>query len=309
MTRWSRVGAALVVAALATSLAACGNDSDAAAGGESQPLNLNLPKDDTIAKMLPQSIIDKGTLSIPTDASYAPNEFIKEGTTEVIGMDVDLGNAIAQVLGLKTEWADTGFDGIIAGLAAGKYDLSMSSFTDTKQREEQVNFVTYLNAGVSIVVAKGNPKKINSSADLCGLTVGAEAGTIELDMLEQADVDDSVVKVCSDAGKAAVKGVSYPSQADVNTALAADKIDAYLADTPVAEYAVKVNSDKFEKVGEDVGVAPYGIAIPKEPAQMTAAVQAALQKLMDDGSYKKILDNWGLGDAAISKAEINKAVY
>lgn len=283
--------------------------SPEASAGEPAPLNLNLPKDDSIAAMLPAKIATAGVLKIATDASYAPNEFLKDGQGEPIGMDIDLGNAIAQVLGVKTEWTNTGFDGIIAGLAAGRYDLSLSSFTDTKKREEQVNFVTYLNAGTSIVVAKGNPKNVAAATDLCGLKVGAENGTTQFDMLTKADVDDSVVKACSDAGKPAPEFSGYPTQTDVNAALAAGRLDAYMADTPVAEYAVKVTGDKFEKVGADVGVAPYGIAIPKEPAELTGAVQKALQKLMDDGSYGKILDNWGLGEEGIKTAEVNKALY
>jgi polar amino acid transport system substrate-binding protein len=285
------------------------SSSSAAGEAEPQPLNLNLAKDDALAGLLPKAIADKGTLTIATDASYAPNEFLKNGQGEPIGMDIDLGNAVAQLLGLKTQWQNTGFDGIIAGLAAGRYDLSLSSFTDTKKREEQVNFVTYLEAGVSIVVAKGNPKGVQSSEDLCGLKVGAENGTIETDMLTKEDVDDSVVKICKDAGKPAPQFSGYPTQSDVNTALASDRIDGYMADTPVAEYAVKVTGDKFEKVGKDVGVAPYGIAIPKEPAELTTAVQKAMQKLMDSGDYGKILSNWGLDDAGIKTAEINKAIY
>lgn len=276
---------------------------------EPAPLDLGLAKDDSIASKLPSSIADAGVLKIATDASYAPNEFLKEGKGDPIGMDIDLGNAIAQVLGLKTEWTNTGFDGILAGLAAGRYDLSLSSFTDTKKREEQVNFVSYLNAGTSIVVAKGNPKGVSDATGLCGLKVGAENGTTQFDMLTDAGVDDSVVKACSDAGKPAPEFSGFPTQNDVNVALASGRLDAYMADTPVAEYAVKITGDKFEKVGKDVGVAPYGIAVPKQPAELTTAVQAALQKLIDDGSYVKILANWGLDDAAITKAEVNVAVF
>jgi len=285
------------------------SEAEGTDSGEPEPLDLNLPKDDTIAAMLPASIADAGVLRIATDASYAPNEFLKDGQGEPIGMDIDLGNAVAQVLGVQTEWTNTGFDGILAGLAAGRYDLSLSSFTDTKKREEQVNLVSYLTAGTSIAVAKGNPKGVSDAEGLCGLKVGAENGTTQFDMLTEADVDDSVVKVCADAGKPAPEFSGFPTQNDVNVALASGRLDAYMADTPVAEYAVKITGDKFEKVGADVGVAPYGIAVPKEPAELTTAVQAALQKLMDDGDYVKILANWGLDDAAIAKAEVNVAVF
>jgi polar amino acid transport system substrate-binding protein len=284
-------------------------ESTGSTGAEPAPLDLNLAKDDALAALLPPTIAKAGVLKIATDASYAPNEFLKDGQGEPIGMDIDLGNAMAQLLGVKTEWSNTGFDGILAGINAGRYDMSLSSFTDTKKREEQVNFVTYLNAGTSIVVAKGNPKGVSDAAGLCGLKVGAENGTTQFDMLTKADVDDSVVKICSDAGKPAPEFSGFPTQNDVNVALASGRLDAYMADTPVAEYAVKVTGDKFEKVGSDVGVAPYGIALPKEPAELTTAIQKAMQKLMDDGDYGKILANWGLEDAGIKTAEVNKAVF
>lgn len=310
MSRMSRVVKTVAaISALGLVLAACGGSGDKGSSGEPDPLNLNLKKDDAIAAMVPADLAAKGKLIIATDASYAPNEFLKGGEGEPIGMSIDLGNALAQLMGLETEWTNVDFDGILAGLNAGRYDISISSFTDTKKREEEVNFVSYLEAGTSIVVAAGNPKNVSKAEDLCGLRVGAENGTTQEDMLTLDDVDDSIVKICADAGKDPVQFTGLPTQNDVNSALISDRLDAYMADTPVAEYAVKVTGDEFEKVGSDVGVAPYGVAVPKEPAELTDVVQAAMQKLMDDGDYGKILENWGLEDAGISKAEVNIAVF
>lgn len=284
-----------------------GSSAAAPATGDAKPLNLNLPADATLAAKVPANLKSAGKLVIATDATYPPNEFLPNGTGDPIGMDIDLGNAIGQILGLKVEWQPTGFDGILAGINAGRYSMSLSSFTDTKEREKAVNFVTYFKAGVSTMVLKGNPEKINGFSDLCGKTVGAENGTTELDMLTKADADMSVVKICADAGKPAPKAQGYPKQTDVNSALDAGRLQAYLADTPVVDYAVSITGDKFEKVGKDEGVAPYGIAVPKTPAELTPLVQQAVQKLMDDGSYTKILSNWGVESGAISKAEVNKA--
>lgn len=283
-------------------------DSDAEAS-EPSPLDLNLAKDDAIAAMVPEDLASSGVIRYTTDASYPPNEFIKEGETEPRGMSIDLGNAIAQLMGLEAQWTNADFDGILAGLEAGRADMSISSFTDTKKREEVVNFVTYLQAGTSIVVAKGNPNNVQAATDLCGLEIGAENGTTQYDMLTLADVDDSVVQICADAGKDAPVAKGFPTQNDVNAALDAGRIAAYMADTPVAVWAVETTGDRFEKVGADVGVAPYGVAVPKEPAELADAVQAAIQKLMDDGGYMQILENWGLADEAIEKSEINAAVF
>jgi len=294
----------------ATSAASAAASSGAAAGAEEAPtpLNLNLAKVDSLNAMLPDKFKQSGTIIVATDPSYPPNEFLPEGQNTPIGMDIDMANALGQVLGLQVTIEPASFDGIIAGLNAGRYDIGMSSFTDTKDREQTVNFVTYFSAGTSTMVLAGNPKNINTTTDLCGLSIGAENGTTQLDQLNDATVEGSVLKACQDAGKPAPVAQGFPKQTDVNAALLAGRIDAYLADSPVVDYAVKSTGDKFEKVGGDESTAPYGIAIPKEPAELTPAIQAAMQHLMDTGAYGKILDNWGLTGGAITTAQINAAV-
>lgn len=274
-----------------------------------KPINLDVAADAALGAQLPADIKSDGKLIIATDASYAPNEFTLEGSDEIIGMDVDLGKAIGQTLGVEVEFVNASFDGILAGIQAGRYELGMSSFTDTKEREQTVDFVTYLEAGTSTMVRKCNPKKIEAIEDLCGKKVGAENGTTQLDQLTKPEVEGSVVKACDDAGKEAPVAQGFPKQTDVNAALQANRIDAYMADSPVVDYAVKKTGDAFEKAGEDSDTAPYGIAVPKNAGTMKEAVQAALQKLIDDGSYQKVLDNWGVGDGAITEAKVNGAIY
>jgi len=292
----------------ATSAASSGGTSAAAEGSAPAPLNLNIAADSAIAATLPDKYKQSGTVVVATDPSYPPNEFLAEGSNDPIGMDIDLANALGQVLGLKVTIEPASFDGIIAGINAGRYDMSLSSFTDTKAREESVNFVTYFQAGTSTMVLAGNPKNIKTVTDLCGKPVGAENGTTQLDQLNDATVDGSVVKACTDAGQPAPIAQGFPKQTDVNAALLAGRIDAYLADTPVVDYAVKQTGDKFEKIGGDQGAAPYGIALPKDPAALTTAVQQAMQKLMDSGDYMKILDNWGVSAGAITTAAVNGAI-
>ncbi|WP_420122619.1 ABC transporter substrate-binding protein [Nakamurella sp.] len=336
LIRKSRVRTALLGAAAAGVLlatAACGASttapgsttsagSSAAASGSAAPsgggdatvteptsLNLNLAKVDSLAAALPDKFKQSGTIIVASDPTYAPNEFLPEGSDTPTGMGIDLANALGQVLGLKVTIEPASFDGIIAGLNAGRYDIGMSSFTDTKEREQSVNFVTYFTAGTSIMVPAGNPKNIQGPTDLCGLPVGAQNGTTQLAQLTDASVDGSVVKACQDAGKEPPVAQGFPKQTDVNAALVAGRIDAYMADSPVVDYAVKVTGDKFEKVGGDAGAAPYGIAVPKEPAELTPALQAAMQHLIDTGAYTKILDNWGLTGGAITTSQINGAIY
>jgi polar amino acid transport system substrate-binding protein len=307
--------------AAAVVLSGCGAStaSPAASGGCTQATTASVPVPSSFvpldqivlddAQLVPSAIRAKGSVTIAADATYAPNEFTATGSNTIIGMDVDLGNAIGKVLGLTVTFTNVSFDGILAGIQAGRYDMSMSSFTDTKDREKGVDFVTYFSAGTSIMVGKCNPKNINTVADLCGKSVGAEAGTTQLDQLTKPDVDGSVVKTCKDAGKPAPNGQSFPGQTDVNNALGAGRIDAYMADSPVVDYAVKTTGDLFTKVGPTLSTAPYGIVVPKGDGTMAKAVQAAVQHLIDDGSYQKILDNWGVGAGKIAKSKINDAQY
>jgi polar amino acid transport system substrate-binding protein len=271
------------------------------------PMTVNAAADPAAAAQVPASFKSKGTLTIATDASYAPNEFTAQGSGDIIGMDVDLGTAIGQTLGMKTKFVNASFDGILAGIQAGRYDMGMSSFTDTKEREQTVDFVTYFTAGTSTMVTSCNPKKISTVTDLCGKTVGAEQGTTQLDQLSKADVDGSVVKQCQDGGKPVPNAKGFPKQTDVNSALQAGRIDAYMADSPVVDYALAQTGGVFKKVGGDLDTAPYGIAVPKNAGTLKNAVQAAVQKLMDDGTYKQILAHWGVSSGAITQAGLNGA--
>ena len=289
----SGTSSAPVSAASSTSAAA--SSAPAAASGSA-------PAAGDLSAMLPASIKSSGTLRIATDASYAPNEFFDTDGKTIIGMDVDLGNAIAAKLGLKANFQNVTFDAIIPALAGGKYDLGMSSFTDTKEREGTVDFVTYFSAGESLIVAKGNPHNVTGpDLSLCGLTIAVEKGTTE-----ESEVP-ALSKKCTDAGKPAVKALSTDDQNAANLALQSGRAQVGSADSPVAEYAVKQSNGNFEIAGKSYEDAPYGIALPKNDGDFAKAIQGALAALIADGSYKTILDKWGVSDGAITTPAINGA--
>ncbi|WP_231116187.1 ABC transporter substrate-binding protein [Motilibacter rhizosphaerae] len=251
------------------------------------------------ASLVPAAVKSKGTLTVATDASYAPNEFVKPGTKTIVGMDVDLAQALGQKLGLKVNVVNQSFDSIVPGLASKRYDLGMSSMTDNKKREAVVDFVDYFSAGTSFFVKKG-AAQITSLDALCGVSVAVEKGTT------QADDATAQSKKCTDGGKKAVKVDQYPDQGGANVALSSGRDQVSMADSPVAAYAVKQSNGAFELVGQAYGTAPYGIALPKGNG-MAKAVQAALQALMADGSYTKILTTWGVQAGAVQSATINGA--
>src|SRR6202012_817811 len=145
--------------------------------------------------------------------SYAPNEFFGSDNKTIIGMDVDLAKALGQVLGLKVNVVKADFAGIIPGLASGRFDLSLSSFTDSKEREKTVDFVTYFTAGTSLLVKKGNPGNLTPDT-LSGKKVAVEKGPVQ----EDPDVPTKS-KACTTAGKAAITRLSYDDESQANLAL------------------------------------------------------------------------------------------
>ena len=285
----------LAVAALAA--AGCGSSDKTSSGSTATG---TVPTDSKVAAAVPAAVKSKGTLKVAADASYAPNEFIKPGTKTVVGMDADLAKALAAVMGLKAEVVNASFDGIIPGLAAGKYDLGMSSFTDTKEREKVVDFVTYFSAGTSFYVkAQGGPT-ISSLADLCGKNVAAEKGTT------QADDATAQSKKCTAAGKPAVNVLVFPDQNGANLALSSGRAEVGMADSPVAAYQVKQAGGQFKVSGPPYGTAPYGIAIPKNSG-LAPPVLAGLKALIANGTYAAILKQWGLSAGAIDTPVLNGA--
>ena len=300
-TRLTALIAAIAFAAV-TVAAGCGssNNNNSTNGGTLTAASFNVQTDPAIASQVPASVKSSGSLSVAADATYAPDEFIASDGKTVIGMDADLSKAIAQLMGLTANVQNIPFDSIIPGLAAGKYDLGVSSFTDTKAREKTVDFVTYATAGSSFFVQASGGPNVASLADLCGHKVGAEKGTT------QADDATAQGKKCTAAGKPGVTVSVFPDENGVNLALSSGRIDVAMADTPPAEYAVKQSDGKFKISGSSYGNAPYGIAMAKDSG-LQQPVLAAVKALMADGTYKKILDYWGVSADAISNPTINGA--
>lgn len=294
--------------ALVALLAACGGSSSSSSSSappssstsSSTPAAGGVAKDPTIAAEVPSAIASKGTLTVATDASYPPMEYFASDNKTVIGADVDLGVAIGQVMGLKWNFVNASFDSIIPGIASGKYDLSMSSFTDNKDREKTVDFVTYAKVGTAFMIKAGGTA-VNSLADLCGKSVAVEKATTQLDDATAQS------KKCTDSGKPAVNVLAYPDQNGANLALSSGRAQVVMLDAPPAVYQVQQSKGQFAISGQQYGTAPYGIALPKGNG-MAKPVRDALAKLIADGTYTKILTKWKIQQFGITTPVINGAI-
>jgi polar amino acid transport system substrate-binding protein len=251
--------------------------------------------------LVPAAIAKKGTVTVAADATYAPNEFIASNGHTVIGMDADLANAIFPLLGLKANLVNATFSTIIPGLTSGKFDVGMSSFTDTKAREKQVNFVDYFEAGTSFFEKVTGGPKVTNLASICGLKVAVESGTTE-----QSDATGQEAK-CKAAHKTPDTVLPYPTQSEANLALSSGRAQVGMADSPVAAYQVKESKGEFKLVGQSYGVSPYGIAVPKSDGTLDKAILVALEDLEANGKYIAILKKWGIQSGADTHPALNGA--
>ncbi|WP_025134654.1 ABC transporter substrate-binding protein [Leucobacter sp. PH1c] len=251
--------------------------------------------DEAAAALVPADIKESGKLILGTDASYPPNEY-KNSSGEIVGWGVDLAGAVSARLGLEPVWEEAGFDTIIPSIQGGKMNMGSSSFTDNAERQKTVDFVNFYEAGVLWAAPIGADVDPNNA---CGLKVAVQAGTFE-----HTDELPAKSAECEAAGKPKIEIMPFEGQAEATNAVVLGQAEAFSADSPVTLDAIAAQSEKIEAAGETFDVAPYGYALPKD-TDLTKAVQAALQSLMDDGTYLEILTKAGVEDGAIAKATIN----
>ncbi len=271
-----------VLVLLAMLLAACGGTT-----GSSVPT----PNPQTPTITPPNDLITPGTLTVGSDTTYPPQEFVDTTTGQATGFDIDLITAMAQRIGLKTTILKANFNTIVDDLVARRYDVVISAQTINDERKKKVDFVPYFSAGESLLVENGNPMNIKGVNDLCGLTVGVQDGTVELDDLNAAS------KSCTGAGKPAIKLTILKDQTDVIQLLVNKRVVATYQDSPVTDYYIKLNPGMFVIGGSVVNAAPEGISVRKGDTSMFNAIQTAFQRVRSDGTYDALFKKWGLNDA------------
>lgn len=254
-------------------------------------------KVEEIANTVPEDIKSTGKLIIGVNVPYSPNEF-KDPDGKIVGFDVDLMNAIASTLGLTPEYREADFAKIIPSIQGGTYNVGMSSFTDTKEREESVDFVTYFSAGSLWAQRPGTPV---DPADACGKKVAVQATTVQ-----ETEELPAKSKACTDAGKPAIEILKFDGQDQATNAVVLGQADAMSADSPVTSYAIKQSNGKLETAGEVFDSAPYGWPV-KKGTPLAASLQKALEHLIETGDYKTIATNWGVEAGMIDKPVINGA--
>ncbi len=297
------LGAAL---ALVLTTAACGG------GGSKTPAADQTPAEsptasastagpyDEIRALLPERIRSSGAITVSNPLKNPPYAYMETDGTTLKGIAPDLSKALEPILGVTFKWVDTPFPGLIPGLQANKFDMIWGSITDTKEREGILDFVSYEGDGAIIMVKKGNPAGLASIEDLCGTTASGLQASFQITMLE----DQS--KKCTDAGKKSIKVLTFPSVTDAELAVRSGKADSFFGGVGAVLYQVKTAGDgnDFDKVGPIYNASLYGAGVNKSDAGLSQALMAGLKKLIEEGSYQKVFDTYGLADAALTADQI-----
>jgi polar amino acid transport system substrate-binding protein len=302
---------AVLSAALLT--AACGSDTDDAAGSGVRTVSVTVEgvgqvtTDPAVAAKLPRDIRDKGSIVVATNAPYEPFiDFAVEGQSDRFkGLDHDLLQAAGAKLGITTTFLQQPFDGLVPGLQAGKYDAIAGGVTDKKERQQVATFVDYSASGTGFLVRPGTAPAVTSVADLCGRRVAVQKASNQAKHL--ADYGKS-----SCAGRA-IDIKEYPDNPQTVTALLAGNVDAVAATKTNLVDAAEQQPGKVTLVADAAHpngwlASPNGFGFSKSRGDLAVAYQAAVQALIDDGTYGKILDRWKQKPIGIAKATIDQAV-
>ncbi|OOL37497.1 ABC transporter substrate-binding protein [Pseudomonas sp. FSL W5-0299] len=253
----------------------------------------------TFAAELPAGIKEKGEVVVAIMPNYPPMDFKDPATNTLTGLDVDLGNALAERLGVKIKWQETGFEQMINALTTDRVDMVMSGMTDTAERQASVTFVDYFTSGPQFYTLQKN-KDFNEITDLCGKKVGTSRRTTF-----PAEIAEYSKAHCEGAGKPAIVVVGTEGSADARAQLRQSRIDAAMQGSETLPYLKTQEKDMYKTVGLPISQQFTGLGVSKKKPELSEAVKVALQSMVDDGSYQAILKKWDLELGAIKTVTIN----
>ncbi|WP_215786289.1 ABC transporter substrate-binding protein [Pantoea dispersa] len=248
---------------------------------------------------VPASIKEKG-LTVAIMPNYPPMDFKDPATNQLSGVDYELGQAIGEKLGVKVNWQEIAFEQMVNAVVTKRVDLVMSGMTDTKERQKVVNFIDYFKTGPQFYTLAAR-SDINSATDLCGKKVGTSRRTTfpqEIATWSKAH--------CEAAGKPAIIVVGAEGTADARTQLRQRRLDGAVQGSETLPYIMNLEKGTFKPLDKAFSFQYTGMALGKNAGELTTAIQAAINAMIADGSYQKILSKWGLSDNGIAEATVNQ---
>lgn len=293
-------------------LAACGSPEAATTSAPAdRPGGVNITADqnriraqqvDAIAALVPAEIRARGTLVVGTTGNGTPPlSFRADDDKTVIGVEPDLAQLVADVLGLKLDLRASSWENLFLSVENRQFDAGFSNITVTEERKDKYDFATYRKDTIAFEVKNEKNISVHEPKDIAGLTVGVGAGTNQEQILLRWDQQNKA------AGLAPVKFQYYQATSDYYLALQSGRIDAYVGPNPTSAYHVAV--DGKTKI---VGTVSGGGTVPADIAAMTKkddglvkALQQALDTVIKNGQYTEVLKRWNLTSEALPASEVN----
>jgi polar amino acid transport system substrate-binding protein len=290
------IGSVAATAALGALMAGCSLESPQAAEGNGQEVEAR----EELRALLPGELRAESTrITVGTESGYPPFEYTNEAG-RIVGFEIDLFDAASKRLGLKYTFHDMPWDSLVDELYASNVDAVAAAMSDTPERQMDSDFVDYYNDSDAIMVPAGNPEGIKTLKDLCGRTVAVLVETTQADALTALNAKQCQAKP--------VNVVEFDTDADALAQVQASKADAELTQWSTGLYNAKQigSGDVFEVANtEIINPTPLGFRFLKGDVELVRAYQAALQSLIDDGTYAEILKKHDLSEGALTKATVN----
>lgn len=282
---------ALLLTLLAAMLIAAGCGDDDSDSGDSGTRS----SDDETSIATPAPLEEGGEFVVCTDVPYPPAEFL-EGD-EFVGYEIDLMTEVAERLGTEAVYEATGFDVIIPALQSERCDAIISSMNVTEERQEQVDFVEYMEIGQSLMVRTGEEEEIDGLDALAGRTVAVQVGTTLKDALDEKSAE------LEEAGEDRINVQTFPDGGAAAAALRSDRVDVFFADSPVVAEYVNDDPDAFTFAGEPIDPLPVGIATRKDDTELRDAIQEAIDAMYEDGTMEELLGEWNVADFMLADGD------
>ncbi len=249
---------------------------------------------------LPAKYVEKGKVVAANTPNYPPMEYRDPQTNELVGLDIELGQAIAKQLGTEIEWSEIGFEQMVSSLNTGRIDLVLSGMSDLPSRRESMDFVDYMRSGAQFYTSAKNAETYKELTDFCGKKVGMSRRTSFPDEAATWSKEN-----CEANGKPALVVVGTEGSADARTQLKQGRLDGAVQGSETLPYLMTLEPDTYAIVGKPFTEVYQGIGFSKDAPELRDAFAGALKALMDSGEYKAAFDKYGLADAMLDGVKIN----
>ena len=252
------------------------------------------------AEGLPDRIKSAGKVIVANQPNYPPMEYKDPATNTLMGVDIDLSQALANQLGTTVEWADIGFEQMISSLVTGRVDLIHSGMSDLPKRRDSLDFVDYMKSGAQFYTSASRAEEFKTPADFCGKTVGMSRRTSFPDETAKWSAAN-----CEAKGLPAIKVVGTEGSADARAQLKQGRVDGAVQGSETLPYLMTLEKDTYALVGEPFTAVYQGIAFSKKDTALRDAYAGALKALMASGEYKTIFAKYGLEGTMLDGIYIN----